>query len=169
MMRKAESSGVVTACAISLESIRAVSFVEPVFGGEESGLLIVKYEFGEVLLPAGIETFGTVGDSVLVDGRPKGIGCITNICREDLLGGGDIGGFGELKDLDETRVKLSMDFEVRRLRPPSLPIGLPDGLVGRDSTGLSKLVMGEAKEDASGENGAGISSALIPLSAGRGA
>ena len=115
---------------------------------------MLRYGFGEGLVPAGVGRQETIGESILVEGRPNGIGCVTKTCREDLLGGGEIGGFGELNDLDETRVKLSIDFEVRRLRPSSLPIGLPKGLDGRDSIGLSKLVTGEAKDVASGENAA---------------
>ena len=159
----------VTAWAISPVSTFGASVAESLLGGESIEEFMLKYELGEELLLVGVMTLGTVGDSITVVDSPNGTGCVPTSCREDLRGGGDTGGFGELNDFEETRVKLSIDFEVRRLRPSSIPIGLANGLVGPDSMGLSKLVIGDANDELSGENAAWRSSALMPLSPACGA
>ena len=55
---------------------------------------------------------GAMGDSG--EKRREGT-CRCKAIRDDVRGGGLIGGVGELKDLDETRVKLSTDLEFRML------------------------------------------------------
>ena len=165
MNTNAESSGVVTACAISLKSILESSGIGVPSDEDKPELPILTYEFGEEVALVGVMIQGTVGDS-----DTWAVACdFPATCLEDRRGGGDTGGFGELNDLVEMRVKLSIDLECRRARLPSGLEEVPKGLLGRLSVGLSKLVTGDANEDVVGEKAAEISSALIPFNARRGA
>lgn len=87
---------------------------------------------------------------------------IDMLLRDDRRGGGK-GGLRELNDFDASLVKLSTDFEVRRLRASSR-VGVPRMLGGLEAEGLSELAIGELTEEALGELICWMLSALIPLS-----